>query len=172
MFAATYRTKQWGLLLLRVLMGSVFIVHSTMKMDPAKWDMIGSNAANVGLNFAPAFWGFMAMFSELVGGALIILGFLYIPVSILTAITMIVAMTADAKGIKAGANFTMAFLTIKASLTMFVLSLVAILVGPGKYSLDALICKKMCKHKEDCSCHHGDCCTTEMCEKPKVEEKK
>lgn len=160
MFASTYKIKHWGLLVLRLLAGSIFLVHAFMKLDSSKWEGIGAAAGNIGLNFAPAFWGFMAMFSELVGGALIIMGFLYIPVAVLTGITMLVAMTADAGRIEEGATFVQSFMAMKASLTMFVLSLVAILVGPGKYSIDALIAKKMGK-KAGCGC---DCTTTDCCE--------
>lgn len=156
MFAVTYRTKHWGLLLFRLLLGSVFVIHGWQKLDPSKWEMIGSAASNVGMNFAPAFWGFMAMFSELVGGGLIILGFLYIPATILTAFTMLVAMTFDAKGIKDGMAFFPAFKVLLAAFMLFFLSVSALLIGPGKFSLDALICKKKCP-EGGCGCGCNGC---------------
>lgn len=169
MFAATYRTKHWGLLLTRLLVGIMFVLHGWQKIDPSKWEQIGSAAGKLGLNFAPQFWGFMAMFSELIGGTLIILGFLYIPAVILTAITMLVAMTSDAGRITPDMPFIPALHTLMPTLMLMVLSLAGLLVGPGKFSIDAMLCRKMCKHG-DCHCHHGACCTGDKCERVVYEE--
>lgn len=172
MFSATYRTKHWGMLLFRLILGGVFVMHGYQKLDPAKWEWLGSQLANFGITFAPSFWGFMAMFAELVGGAMIIMGFLYIPALALTAFTMLVAMSTDLKGVKPDSTYFEVFLAIRATLMLFVLSVAAMLMGPGKFSIDALIGKKMCGC-EDCPCDEGTCCTSGSCACDcKAEEKK
>jgi len=149
-------------------------MHGYQKLDPTKWEWLGSQLGNFGIHFAPSFFGFMAMFAELVGGAMILTGFLYIPALALTAFTMLVAMSTDLKGVTPDSTYFEVFLAIRASLMLLILSLAGLLMGPGKYSIDALIGKKMCSH-EDCSCHHGECCTGGACEvvaeAPKKEEK-
>ena len=132
MFAATYRTKNWGILLFRLLLGSVFVVHGLQKLDPAKWEFLGGAMGSFGITFAPQFWGFMAMFSELVGGTMIILGFLYIPATVLTAITMLVAIFFDARSIKDGMDYFPAFKVVMSTVMLFFLSLAAMLQGPGR----------------------------------------
>lgn len=157
MFAANYPTRKWGTLLFRLAVGGVFMVHGWAKLQggPQQWNWLGSQLAPFGINFAPEFWGFMAMFSELFGGALIILGFLYMPALILTAITMIVAMTTDAGKITAEASFMQNFTAIRPTLSLFLLSIAGLLMGPGRLSIDALIAKKI--HK-DCEGHCEDDC--------------
>lgn len=156
MFAAHYKTQPWGMLLFRLAIGGVFMMHGWQKLlgGTEVWGNLGRSLSTFGINFAPEFWGFMAMFSELFGGALIILGFLYIPALALTAITMLVAMTVDAGKIAAGASLFEAFMAVRVSLLLLLLSVAGMLMGPGRLSIDALISKKM--HK-DCPghCDHG-----------------
>jgi putative oxidoreductase len=82
-----------GLLAVRILIGFMFILHGLPKITggPDTWTFLGGAMANIGLDFAPAFWGLMAALSELIGGLLIMGGLFVRPAATLLAITMLVA---------------------------------------------------------------------------------
>lgn len=88
--------RDLGLLLVRLGVGiSMLAFHGYGKITggPESWERIGSNMENLGLAFAPAFWGFMAAFSEFFGSVLVILGLFFRPATLMLAVTMLVAMT-------------------------------------------------------------------------------
>jgi len=82
-----------GLLILRVGIGIKFIIHGWPKITGGTetWQGLGGAMANLGITFAPTFWGFMAALSEFGGGILLILGILHRPVAALLFFTMVVA---------------------------------------------------------------------------------
>ena len=120
-----------GLLILRIGIGIIFFFHGLPKLmgGVESWTQLGSTMSMVGINFAPAFWGFMAAFAELVGGIFIIFGLLHRPMALMLVFTMIVALLMH---ITAGDSFTVYSNSLKA-LVIFVALLVT---GPGKYSFD------------------------------------
>ncbi len=84
-----------GLLVIRLGIGfSMLAFHGYGKITggPEAWERIGSNMAEMGITFAPVFWGFMAAFSEFVGSALIMAGLFFRPAALLLAFTMVVAI--------------------------------------------------------------------------------
>ena len=123
--------RDLGLLIFRLGFGLGFLFfHGWEKLagGPELWAEVGSAVSIFGINFGHAFFGFMAAFSEAVGGLFIAAGLLYRPMCALLATTMLVAMlrhiTSETMGPPAHAvkNF-------------FVL--VGLMpLGPGKYSLD------------------------------------
>jgi putative oxidoreductase len=125
------RYRETGILVLRIGIGIMFILHGYPKLmgGPDKWESLGANMGNVGIGFAPVFWGFMAAFAEGVGGLLLLLGLLTRPACLLLFITMVVAAikhNLDEGKFMAGAHPTedaIVFLSL-------------IFIGPGKYSLD------------------------------------
>jgi len=137
-FTSSFSNTDLGLLILRIGFGaSMMILHGWGKITggPESWTRIGGNMARFGLDFAPAFWGFMAAFAEFGCSALIILGVLVRPASLLLVITMAVAasrhlsLPADAPGSGiAGAAHALEFLV--AWLTILV-------AGPGRYRFGA-----------------------------------
>ena len=85
-----------GLFILRLGVGlSMLIFHGYGKITggPGTWEAIGSNMAGLGIDFAPAFWGFLAALAESVGSLCIILGIFFRPACFVLAFTMLVAMT-------------------------------------------------------------------------------
>ena len=83
-----------ALLILRVGIGFMFILHGYPKIMGGieKWIGLGSyGMGSIGIHYFPAFWGFMAAFSEFVGGIMILLGLYIRYFSILLFITMMVA---------------------------------------------------------------------------------
>lgn len=129
-------SKDLGLLILRVGIGlSMMIFHGLGKIQggPEAWEKIGSNMGNLGIDFFPVFWGFMAAFSEFFGSFFIIVGFFFKPATVLLAFTMIVAALvhlslpagAENAGLK-GASHALELLTVYVAL---------FLTGPGKYKI-------------------------------------
>ena len=83
-----------ALLVLRVGIGILFILHGYPKImgGVEKWAGLGSyGMGSIGMNYFPTFWGFMAAFSEFVGGIMILLGLYIRYFSILLFLTMFVA---------------------------------------------------------------------------------
>ena len=125
------RFKDHGLLVARVGLGLMFIGHGWPKMvgGPQRWEKLGAAMANLGIDFAPTFWGFMAAFAEVVGGAMLAVGFLSRPALVLLFITMVVAAIRHAvagDGFKGYSHATEAAITFAG----------LFLIGPGRFSLD------------------------------------
>ena len=90
-----------ALLILRVGVGFMFILHGYPKImgGMEKWAGLGSyGMGSIGIHIFPAFWGFMAAFSEFVGGIMILLGLYIRYFSILLFITMLVAVCSHIAG--------------------------------------------------------------------------
>lgn len=120
-----------GLLIIRLGIGLSFaFVHGLGKITggPERWEQIGGAAANVGLDFLPVLWGFLAAFAEFGGGLLLVLGLLFRPAVVLLFGTMVVAAVSHAQGAIPGSPWHAAELAV--------LFLGLILVGPGQFSLD------------------------------------
>lgn len=123
--------KDFGLLLIRVGLGILFIYHGLPKLiaGPVRWERLGNAAGAVGIHFLPTFWGLMCAVAETFGGVLVIVGLAFRPVCILLVINLIVAaaFTYHASG-----NFLDATHAIEDAVVFAGL----IFVGPGKYSVD------------------------------------
>ena len=120
----------YGLLLLRIIGGSMMVYNhgwGKITAGPEKWNRLGYALTDIiGFEFLSTFFGFMAAFSESVCALLIVIGLFTIPASILLSFTMFVAI------MKHIIDNEMPELAIMYCL----LSLVLILSGPGKFSLD------------------------------------
>lgn len=137
--AAEYATRDVGLLLVRVVIGlSMAVFHGYAKISggPERWTGIGGSMAELGITFLPAFWGFMAAFSEFFCSILLMLGLLFRPAAALLAVTMLVAVTrhlglpADQENSGwSGASHALELLSVYVGL---------FLTGPGKYALGLL----------------------------------
>ena len=125
------RYRDFGLLILRLGIGVMFVYHGAPKImgGPAKWEGLGKAVGFFGLSFAPAFWGFMAAVSEFGGGIAILLGLLMREFCALLVITMIVAASFHfnrGEGLFGAAH----------AVELGIVFLSLIFIGPGKYSLE------------------------------------
>lgn len=120
-----------GLLILRVGFGIIFIIHGLPKLlgGVETWTQIGSSMSMIGINFVPAFWGFMAAFAEAVGGLFIIIGLLHRPIALMLVFTMIIAVFMH---VSAGDPFGIYSNALKGLVAFVALAV----TGPGKYSFD------------------------------------
>ena len=123
---------QAGWLILRVGIGISIFLHGYPKIMGGleTWTMVGSTMSNFGIDFAPAFWGFLAAFVESVGGLLFALGLFFRPASLLLTGNMLVAL---ATHMVAGDNF----MVYGHALDLLIVFAASILIGAGRYSLDA-----------------------------------
>ncbi len=124
------RTRDPGLLLLRVGIGVMFMIHGWPKLagGAAKWAKLGGAMAKLGLDFAPTMWGFMAACSEFFGGLLLAIGLFFRPAAAALLSTMVVASIMHLRN---GDSFTSASHAIEAGILFAAL----ILIGPGRYAL-------------------------------------
>ncbi len=130
----TWLTKyrDFGLLLLRVGLGGMMILHGWPKLigGVGTWEKLGEAMQHLGIYFLPVMWGFMAAASETLGGALLLIGFLFRPAAILLFCTMLVAAIMK---FNAGGG---AFLEWAWPAEMAIVFFSLIFIGAGRFSLD------------------------------------
>lgn len=131
---------QTAITLLRAFIGPCFIVHALGKLGvvgPGK-GMAGFVGwlRDLGVPF-PALQARMAMLTELVGGGLITVGLLTRPACLLLAFTMLVAARIGHKG--GGYLITNEPQGAEYTINLAAICLVLALLGPGVYSLDAML---------------------------------
>ncbi len=124
--------RELGILLLRLGIGLMFVYHGWPKISGGAetWVKLGSAMKFMGIGFAPAFWGFMSAATEFFGGIFIAIGLLTRPVAMMLAFNMVVAVVLK---FSTGAGMGGASQAIEVGIVFLSL----ILIGPGKYSVDA-----------------------------------
>lgn len=134
-------------LLLRIAAGLIFLPHGWSKV--AGEGGAAAFAADIAANYhLPAFLGYVAAWSEVVGSALLILGLLTRLDAILLACTMFVAtfivQLPDALyEVPPGAIKLFVVLRgIELPLALFAICVALALTGGGRFSVDALIWRK------------------------------
>jgi len=128
-----------ALLLLRGFIGVCFVIHALGKLGlVGNGNMSGFEAwlAELGVPFAKA-QAFLAMLAELVGGALLAVGLFSRPAALLLVGVMVIAGRVGHRG--AGYLITNDPPGAEYTINLAVVCLVIALLGPGGYSLDALM---------------------------------
>ncbi len=127
----------FGLLLLRVGIGIMFMIHGYPKLIGGQevWAKIGGALSTIGIGFAPALMGFMAAISEFIGGLLLILGLFTRPACFFLFSTMVVATLMHL-------NMGDSFGRYSHALEAAILFLSFIFIGPGEISLDEKFSRK------------------------------
>ena len=127
---------KWGLTILRIVVGIVFLVHGGQKIFVYGFAGVQGAFAQMGIPAPTIMAPFIALL-ELVGGFALIVGLLTKWVAILFAIEMIVAiLKVHLKGgffMPAGYEY---------ALTLFAASVALALAGPGAAALDQFIGKR------------------------------
>ncbi|WP_410222502.1 DoxX family protein [Pedobacter sp.] len=123
--------RNTGLILLRLGLGIMMMTHGLPKImgGPDKWAAIGGSMKVIGIDFIPAFWGFMAAVSEGFGGFLLLLGLFFRPVNMLLVFTMLIAALvhfSKGEGLSGASH----------AIELGIVFLSLIFIGPGKYSVD------------------------------------
>jgi putative oxidoreductase len=123
--------KNFGLLIMRVGLGIMFIYHGYPKLGggPTEWRELGSATRYVGIHFWPVVWGLLCAAIETFGGFLLIIGLAFRPVCFALIINLIVAAAmcfGKGEGL-AGASHAIEDAVVFAGL---------LIVGPGRNSVD------------------------------------
>lgn len=135
MYNSFYRSSDFGMLLLRLGVGFIFIfIHGLGKITagPGMWKRLGGSMSTFGINFLPEFWGFMAAFTEFFVPMFLILGVLFKPAALLLALNMIVATSVHLKNLDPWGKIAYPMMLVILFISLF-------LIGPGKFSIDALL---------------------------------
>ena len=129
---------QIGIFILRVGIGITMMLHGIPKLmaGPEMWTGLGSAMGNLGINFAPTFWGLMAAIAEGIGGLLLVLGLFFRPITLMLVFNMIVAMMMH---ISQGDGF----MGYSHALDLLIVFVALFFIGAGKYSLDAKVLPKI-----------------------------
>ena len=127
-FLAKY--ADFGLLLLRVSIGVLFIVYTAPVLmgGPNAWGHFGAGVKNLAIHSHFQMWGFLGALLGCIGAVLVIFGLFFRP----GILILFVLAIAHAIGVKHGSGFRTALPSIE---VCFVL-LGILFVGPGKYSVD------------------------------------
>ncbi|NLX80316.1 MAG: DoxX family protein [Proteiniphilum sp.] len=120
-----------GLLVLRIGIGLAMFAHGLPKLmgGVETWTWLGSTMSQVGINFAPTFWGFLAAFTEAIGGLLFAIGLVHRPISLMLIGMMGMAIVSH---VSQGDGF----MGYSHALELMVVFVAMFITGPGKYSLD------------------------------------
>jgi len=121
--------KNFGLLIIRVGLGIMFVYHGYPKLlgGVKMWEQLGGATKSVGIHAWPVVWGFLCAVVETFGGFLLILGLAFRPVCLLLLINLVVAAVSQLGGGLAEASHAIEDAIMFAGL---------IFVGPGKFSMD------------------------------------
>lgn len=130
LFGSLGNYKNFGLLIIRIGLGIMFIYHGYPKLigGVKTWEGLGSATQYIGIHFLPVIWGLLAALVETIGGFLLIIGLAFRPVCLLLIINMVVAalLCLHQEGLM-GASHAIEDAVMFAGL---------LFIGPGKYSAD------------------------------------
>jgi putative oxidoreductase len=122
--------KNFGLLIIRVGLGIMFIYHGLPKLlgGPHKWEGLGTATGYAGIHFLPLLWGLLSACTETFGGFLLILGLAFRPVCLLLVINLVIAalFTFGQSGLGDAAH----------AIEDAIMFAGLLFLGPGKYSVD------------------------------------
>lgn len=130
-FGSSGKYVNFGLLILRIGLGVMFIVHGLPKLQggPVVWEGVGKAMSNIGVDFYPTIWGLFAALAEVAGGGMLLAGLLFKPAILILFFTMFIAAKHH---IVAGDGVMGASHAIELGIVLFSL----LITGPGKFSID------------------------------------
>jgi putative oxidoreductase len=127
--------RDHGLLIMRLGLGILFLYPGWMMIShPEGWEGIGMAMGNLGISFAPKFWGFMASLTEFGGAFLLIIGLAFRPATLLLAFTMLVAFLLHRS---LGDDMQ----KMMPSIICMIVFVSLFFIGPGRFSVDAKLNK-------------------------------
>ena len=134
----TKKHHDWGILILRIGIGLAFIIiwgYPKIMGGPDLWTKIGGSMGNLGINFAPEFWGFMAALAEFGGGILLVLGLFTRAAAFFMGFDMVVAVSQHL-------THKDPWTVVTHPLELLTVFIALLILGGGRISLDYLIFRK------------------------------
>ena len=133
----TYTSAELNMIALTIIrsgIGALFIGHGFLKIYRGKKELIwtGQQMKNLGIDFAPLFWGICAMLSEFVGGMCLMLGLCTRIAAFFLSSTMIVAIIYHFKNGDSYGYYSF-------PMSQLVVFIAFIIAGGGIYSLDHIL---------------------------------
>jgi putative oxidoreductase len=131
------RTKGWGLTVLRVVVGIVFLVHGGQKLFLTGFDGVAGFLGSLGVP-APGLFAVIVTLVELLGGLALILGLFTRVVAVLLAVDMLVAILTVhlPNGFLASNN------GIEFPLVLVAACVALAVAGPGEAALDRAFARR------------------------------
>src|SRR5262245_7497086 len=132
------KSVSFGLLLLRLALGTIFIAHGSQKV--LGWfggSGLAATAASMGQMGIPAFMAYLAAFAEFLGGLGVFVGLLTRLASLGIFVDMVVAVYL----VHWKNGFFMQNKGFEYNLALIGMCLCLIFAGAGKFSLDGLFCR-------------------------------
>jgi len=122
--------KDLGILIFRIGIGITFILHGYPKITGGveTWTRVGGAISYLGIDFYPAFWGFMAAISEFGGGILLATGMFFRTAIMFLFTTMFVATFMKY-------SKDLPFKEYAHSLELAIVLIAFLFIGAGKYKL-------------------------------------
>lgn len=126
------KKPDFGLLALRVMLGALLTLHGVgyLMGGSVAYGLLGSAVGLFGMNIMHLFWGFLAALIYTVGGLFIMLGFVFRLVCFLMSLCMFVYAYPYFQ------NGTLLKPVTPHALTLLILAVCFIFIGPGTYSID------------------------------------
>lgn len=137
LLVASDRACNFGLALLRIGIGAMFIIHGVPKLQggSAVFAKVGGALTDLGVPGPPVLWGALAAGTETIGGLLLVVGFLVRPAA---AALLGVMVVAAAMHIRQGHAFAQISHPIETGLACLALAL----AGGGACALDARFARR------------------------------
>lgn len=134
LFSSLGNYKNFGLLIIRVGLGIMFVYHGFPKLTGGvkTWESLGSATAVVGIHLWPMIWGLLAALIEAVGGFLLIIGLAFRPACLLLTVELVIAalFMLHQQGPDGG------LMAASHAIEDAIMFAGLLFVGPGKYSVD------------------------------------
>jgi len=123
--------KNFGLLIVRIGLGLMFIYHGFPKLagGTKTWHELGTSTKYIGIHFLPVVWGLLAAVVETFGGFMLLIGLAFRPVCLLLIINLIVAalfLFGQGQGLEGAAH----------AIEDAIMFAGLLFIGPGRYSVD------------------------------------
>lgn len=122
----------WGLLMLRLAIGLVFIMHGGQKVFVKGIPGVADFLGKLGMQ-PPAFWAYLLTVAEIAGGIALIVGLFTRFAALALGVTMVVAI--------ATVLWTKGFFLpgYEFALTLLAAALALAFTGPGRYAIDTKV---------------------------------
>jgi len=119
------RGRDFGLLVLRLVVGIAFVYHgwTQIMQGNVQWEGLGSAAETFGFNAGQVYWGFAAAVVQFLGGIALVFGLLVRSAALLLFVVMVFATALKARGLDFSAGDSVSEMFYPATMAAVMVSL-------------------------------------------------